>query len=155
MDRADSWLNRQCGLRRVLLGWLHTCIFTITVGSGLWSMFGRGTPGLDIAFLKVAAWSALGAVPLTGLITYIQRTHAAGTDDRPMFSWRASAGMLVLLAVVELNVLTDQQADWPRIHRAVALVSLLLIAASVTFTLMAASRYRLHGKRLLDDSQNR
>jgi hypothetical protein len=63
--------------------------------------------------------------------------------------------MLLLLAVAELNVLTDQQADWPRIHRAVGLVSLLLTAASVTFVLMAASRYRRHGTRLLDDSQNR
>jgi hypothetical protein len=131
----------------------------ITVGSALWSMFGRGTPGLGIAFLKVVAWSALAAVALTGLTVYLQRylqrTHALGTGDRFVFSWRASAGMLLFLAVGELNVLTDQQADWPRIHRAVGLVSLLLIAASFTFVLMAASRYRRHGTRFPDDSQNR
>lgn len=155
MDRVDSWLNRQRGLRRVLLLWLHICIFTILVGSALWSLFGRGTPGLGIAFLKVAAWSALAAVPLTGLSVYLQRTRPVRTGDRPAFSWRAQAGMLLLLAVVELNVLTDQQADWPRIHRAVGLVSLLLTAAGFTFVLMAASRYRRQGTRLPDDGQSR
>jgi hypothetical protein len=156
---VDSWLNRQRGLRRVLLGWLHMSIFTITVGSALWSMFGRGTPGLDIAFLKVVAWSVLAAVPLAGLTAYLrrylQRARSVATDDRFVFSWRASAAMLLFLAVSELSVLTDQQADWPRIHRAVGLVSLLLIAASFTFVLMAASRYRRHGTRILDDSPSR
>jgi hypothetical protein len=152
---VDSWLNRQRGLRRALLVWLHICIATISVGSALWSMFGPGTPGPDIAFLKVVAWSALAAVPLTGLTVYLLRTRVVGTDDRLVFSWRASAGMLLFLAAGELNVLTDQQADWPRIHRAVGLASVLLTAASFTFLLMAVSRYRRHRTRLRDDSQSR
>jgi len=155
VDRVDSWLNRQRGWRRVLLFWLHISIFTTTVGSALWSMFGSGTPGLDIAFLHVVAWSALAAVPLTGLTVYLRHTRRVGTDDRRVFSWRASAGILLFLAAGELNILTDEQADWPRINRAIGLVSLLLIAASLTLGLMAASRYRRHRTRLLDNGQNR
>jgi hypothetical protein len=149
VDRLDSWLNRQRGLRRVFLAWLHMYGLTITMGSALWSLFTPGTPGLDIAFLKVAAWSALAAVLLSGLILYLQHNR---TGKRFGFSWRVSAGMLFFLAACELNVLTDQQADWRGIHRAVGLVTVLLIAASFTIVLMAVSRYRRHGTRLADDS---
>lgn len=45
-------------------------------------------------------------------------------------------------ALAAINVLTDQQPDWPRIHRAIGLTSLLLAAASSAFILMAASRRR-------------
>jgi hypothetical protein len=55
-----------------------------------------------------------------------------------------------LFGALELNVLTDQQADWPRTHRAIAIVTLLLIAASITFVLMAVSRYRRQSMRLAD-----
>lgn len=134
------------------LGPLHMCIATIMVGSALWSLFGAGTPRLGIALLKVVASSALTAVALTGLIAYVQRTRVGRADGRFVFSWPASAGMLLFLAVTELNVLTDQNADWHRIHRTVGLVSLLLIAASFTCLLTAVSRYRRHGARLLDDS---
>jgi hypothetical protein len=76
LRRLDCWLNSQ-------RGW-------------------RGTPGLDIAFLQVVAWSALAAMPLTGPIAYGQRTRAVRTG-RPAFSWRASAGMLLFLAACELT----------------------------------------------------
>jgi hypothetical protein len=150
VDRVDSWLNRQRGWRRGLLGWLHMYGLTIMVGSALWSLFGPGTPGLGLAFLRVTGWSALAAAPLTGLIAFLQGTR---TGKRSVFSWRVSAAALFFLSAAELNVLTDQQADWPRSHRAVGLVTLLLMAISFTFVLMAVSRYRRHGTRLADDGQ--
>jgi uncharacterized membrane protein len=147
MDRLDFWLNRQGGLRRVLLTWLHLCIPTTGVGSALWSLFGRGTPGLGLAFLQVVGWSVVVAAALAGLTVYLGRTS---TPKRYVFSWRVSVGMLLFFGALELNVLTDQQADWPRTHRAIAIVTLLLIAASITFVLMAVSRYRRQSMRLAD-----
>jgi hypothetical protein len=116
---VDSWLNLQRGWRRVLLGWLHKCIPTIMAGSAIWSMFGPGTPGLGLAFVRVVAWSAFAAIPLTGLIAFLEGTRLG---KRSVFSWRFSAGALFFLAAAELNVLTDQQAGWPRIHRTVGLL---------------------------------
>jgi hypothetical protein len=131
------------------------CISTVLVGSALWSMLGPGTPGLGLAFLTVVAWSALAAVPLTGLISYLLGNRAASAAKQFAFSWRAFAAMLFFLVAIELNILTDQQADWPRIHRVVALATLLLGGAGVTFGLLAVSRRRRLGTRLLDSSQCR
>jgi FtsH-binding integral membrane protein len=152
---VDAWLNRRHGPGQAVLIWLHLSIPAIMVGSALWSMVGPGTPALGIAFVKVVAWSALAAVPLTGLIIYLQRTRTASGGKQAVFSWPTLAAMVLLLAVTELNVLTDQRADWPRIHRAIGLVTLPLTVAAVAFTAIAVFRHRRRGTRPLDTSQSR
>jgi hypothetical protein len=44
------------------------CIPAVMFGSAWWSLFGSGTPGLDLAFVEVVGWSMLAALPLAGLI---------------------------------------------------------------------------------------
>jgi hypothetical protein len=114
-------------------------------------MFGSGTPGLDMAFLRVAAWCALAALLLAGIVAYLERTR---TGRRSVFCWRVSVAVGLFVAAEELNVLTDQQADWSRIHRAVGLATLLLSAASVTLILTTVSRYHRRGTPLRDDGQS-
>jgi hypothetical protein len=142
VDRLDSWLNSQVGWRRAVLIWLQLSIPLIGCGCSLWSLITPGVPGLGLGFLEAVAWSVLAAALATGIVLAVEHSRATRHSDRPVLSWRFSAAMLCMTAQALLGELTNQQPYWPRIHRVVDIVSMVLILGGLTFGIEAARRYR-------------
>jgi hypothetical protein len=139
VDRLDSWLNTQVGWHRAALIWVLLCPPAIAFGCGTWGFWTAWVPGLGLEFLEVAAISVLAAAPLAGLVVLALRRR--GSSGRPVFLWRAFAGLLCGLTALMLGQLTDQQSYWLHIHRRVAIAELALMLVGVALWIASVRQY--------------
>jgi hypothetical protein len=121
------------------------------LGCVAWDFSTPGVAGLGLPFFEVTACSLLAAAPLAVASTKAQHWRASRHGGGPTFSWCMFAGMVCLMAVVLLNLLTDQQPYWPHIHRVIGLISLPLALAGAGFCLAAARRARRLSKIAVPD----
>ena len=138
MDRLDSWLNGQVGLRRVIVAWLVLCPLAVGLGISFLVRSGPGVPMPGTRFLEVTAVSVLAGAPVAALVAAYERNWSARNPGKPYLSWR----MIVAGWCVAAGFLLGDQ-PWPaRMPNVVWLAQLALLITAIVFWVLAVRRRR-------------